>query len=136
METNSAAEGKLGLGREEEPLWMVGLQLSKVPRAYGNEKDPASLLQAVVDGPAHCLYLALIQATSRWVFHPRALSSGLLMPLEVKPAGLTSPREGAFSCRSRASKACLRDRWFYLGQEGQERSSMPRNGEGPWSGRK
>lgn len=53
---------------------------------------------------------------------------------EIKPLVLTGPREGLFSCRSGASNVCPGTA-FHLGQEIQERSSMPRNEEGTWSGR-
>lgn len=129
LETNPAAEGKLGESRGATVD--AGAAVLQGPKGLKKGKGPhSSPAGCVVGGSAHCLYLALIQAMSRWVIHSKACSSGFLPLLKVKPVGFTGPIEGASFCRSGASKVCPGDSWFYLGHEGQERSSMPRNRNG------
>ena len=78
------------------------------PKACRKEKDPPCSPPAgcAVGGPDHCLYVAFLRATSRWVIHSRVLSSGPLPPFEIKPVVLTGPKEGLSSFRSGASKVC------------------------------
>lgn len=127
--TNPAAEGKRGESRRATVD--AGAAAVQGPQGLKKGKRPhSSPAGCAADGPAHCLYLLLIQSTSRWVIHPKALSSELLPLLKVKPVGFTGPIKRGSFCRSGASKVCPGDSWFYLGHEGQERSSMPSNRSG------
>lgn len=127
--TNPAAEGKRGESRRATVD--AGAAAVQGPQGLKKGKRPhSSPAGCAADGPAHCLYLLLIQSTSRWVIHPKALSSELLPLLKAKPVGFTGPIKRGSFCRSGASKVCPGDSWFYLGHEGQERSSMPSNRSG------
>lgn len=64
LKTNPAAEGKLGESRGATED--AGAAAHQGPKDLKKGKGPhSSPAGCVVDGPAHCLYLALIQSMSR-----------------------------------------------------------------------
>lgn len=102
--------GQHGLGKgnllghaAEEPLWVLVLWLSRVPRpAEKKRTHPASLLKA--QPTASVWSLLWLQAGGPCTLGSSAQDSCTLF--EIKPLVLTGPREGLFSCKSGASKVC------------------------------